>query len=161
MTNLTKQLGHQPIPDGTFEHDLAVQERYQNFSAELLRLSLLGIGAIGFISINTILGGNDDRIPLPDVVRITTIFALISFGLAAIAALIHRYCITDMLSWQIQSLRRDVRNTEKDKLQSEKDRNMRYLRFKISKHSIVLSAVFLAIGGLSLAFGFGFIIKTI
>ncbi len=45
-------LGLMQLPNNTFEHDLAVSNKYQSFSTELLRLSLLGIAAIGFLVAN-------------------------------------------------------------------------------------------------------------
>ena len=49
-----QSLGLVEIPDNTYEHDMAVSNKYQKFSAEVLRLSLLGIAAIGFLLTNTL-----------------------------------------------------------------------------------------------------------
>jgi hypothetical protein len=43
-----RSLGLVGVPEGTIEHDLALLERFLEFSAELLRLALIGISAIGF-----------------------------------------------------------------------------------------------------------------
>jgi hypothetical protein len=42
-----KSLGVLPLPAGTVEHDFAMLTKFQDYSAELLRLALLGITAIG------------------------------------------------------------------------------------------------------------------
>ena len=52
---LSKPLGTEPLPEQTFELDLKIFEKYLSFSAELLRLALLAIGAIGFIVTKIIL----------------------------------------------------------------------------------------------------------
>lgn len=156
-----KQLGHCELPARTFEYDLAVQERIQSFSTEILRLSLLGIGAIGFIAINTILK-SEDPVSVQSWIRIAVVIALVSFGISSVAALLHRYCMVDFLSWQLQSLRRDVRMKEitnqndidNEKAQAAKERVIRFRRYIYSRYSIVLSAVFLGVGGVSLAIGF-------
>ena len=44
-----RQLGEVPLPAGTVEHDLGIAASYQEFSAELLRLSLAAIAVIGFL----------------------------------------------------------------------------------------------------------------
>jgi hypothetical protein len=47
-TSIKRSLGLIDTPDNTFSNDLHVSDRYQAFSAEMLRLALLGIAGIGF-----------------------------------------------------------------------------------------------------------------
>jgi hypothetical protein len=44
-----RPLGLVELPDKTIDFDLILLQRYQEFSAELLRVSLIGISAIGFV----------------------------------------------------------------------------------------------------------------
>ena len=53
-TTRAQSLGLVPIPENTFEHDMAISNKYQAFASEVLRLSLLGIAAIGFLLTNTL-----------------------------------------------------------------------------------------------------------
>jgi len=50
-----KSLGLIETPENSFSNDLQISDRYQTFSAEMLRLALLGIAAIGFIVVNILL----------------------------------------------------------------------------------------------------------
>ena len=161
-----KQLGHFEVPERTFEFDVQVQERYQSFSAETLRLSLLGIAAVGFIAVNTFLGKANDRVALDAWIRLTIMVSLVSFGLSTIASLYHRYFVVEMLSWQLQSLRRDQRAmavsesgdadsiTEQELELANSERKQRYGRFVWSRRCLVAGAAFLATGGVCLAVAF-------
>lgn len=91
-------LGHYALPDNTFEHDLALSDRYQSFSAELLRLALLGIAAIGFLITNVLLRtASPSNVPvnppkpLPSEFESYVVVSLICLGVCAACALLHRY----------------------------------------------------------------------
>jgi hypothetical protein len=58
MRTLTeKYLGGLELKEDIYKIDLAVLDRYQSFSSELLRLSLLGLAGYGFLISNTIMTG--------------------------------------------------------------------------------------------------------
>ena len=48
-----KDLGEIEVP--ALKHDFELSDLYQNFSAEMLRLSLLGIASVGFLIANVLL----------------------------------------------------------------------------------------------------------
>ncbi|HYP49411.1 MAG TPA: hypothetical protein VEQ34_00615, partial [Pyrinomonadaceae bacterium] len=102
------------IPERTFEYDLAIGDRYQNFSAEMLRLALLGITAIGFLLLNFFLGTSDKAPEAFGIAKKTLansdfrfyIFSsLYLFGFSAGFALLHRFFTSDSLAYHLKYLR--------------------------------------------------------
>ena len=102
------------IPAGTFEHDLAIGDRYQNFSGELLRIALLGIAAVGFLLLNFLFGASDKS---PEMIgaakktlansdfRFYVYATLFLFGFSAGFALLHRYFAADSKAYHLKYLR--------------------------------------------------------
>ena len=136
-----------PIPDGTLEHDLTLLERFQEFSAELLRISLVGLTAIGFGVSKTLFADSQGKCaPLPSDVKALALASLVLLALSAAAALANRYSAADSIAWHLQGVRRVLRATEIDQRSAAKDFRRRLLRFRIARTAIVLSALFLALG---------------
>lgn len=145
-------LGHYTIPDGTIEHDLAVQERYQAFSAELLRISLLGLSVVGFAISKVVFPDDAGRtLSLDRAVMLLVVVALFGFGVSAAAALIHRYASVDSVSWHLQSLRRGLRNADGDQRVTEGERRMRFRQFNRSRNALRVSASALGVAASVLA----------
>lgn len=164
---MAKQLGHYDIPD-SFEYDLEIQERYQSFSSEILRLSLLGIAATGFLIANVFLAEGFDVDKIDVFVKFGVLISLLAFGISSLSALIHRYCVVDMLSWQMQALRREIRANElseelkkQEKDKAKKEAITRFGRWKTSKVALVIAASTLALASLMLAITFGRVVWII
>src|SRR6267143_5936820 len=150
-------LGHYELPDNTFDHDLLVLDRYQSFSAELLRLSLAGIAGVGFLIVDTSL-----KIPSNKPAFQYSLYgSLICLGLSAAFALLHRYFSTDSISYHLNLLRRDIRQASATKSESGKDikgdaeraeeeKHGRRKRLKWSELVIYLSGAFLWLGAIAL-----------
>lgn len=109
-----KSAGLIQIPERTFEHDLTVGDRYQKFSAEILRLALFGIAAVGFLLINFLFGASDKAPEMFGIVKKTLansdfrfyVFAsLYLFGFSAGLALLHRYFASDGAAYHLKYLR--------------------------------------------------------
>lgn len=147
-----RQLGHYSLPEQTIEHDFAVQERYQAFSAELLRISLLGLGTIGVGASNVLFPEGSTTFDLTDPVRLGVVASLAGFALSAGAALVHRYASVDSLSWHIQSLRRDVRDADGDAENAKMERGLRYKQFVRARNALRVSAMSLGFATVMLAF---------
>jgi hypothetical protein len=147
-----QQLGHYSLPERTIEHDFAVQERYQAFSAELLRISLLGLGVIGVGAAKILFPEGPTAFDLTAPVRLGVVASLAGFAMSAGAALVHRYASVDSLSWHIQSLRRDVRDADGDAEQAEKERRLRYQQFVRARNALRVSATSLGFAAVTLAF---------
>ena len=117
-------LGNIAAP-ASFKDDLGVLDRYQAFSAEILRIALLGLSGLGALIFKMF---SDKDLPMGQLqapfVRIGILSAATAFGVAATAALLHRYCSSDSMSCQLELLRLEkVREdlTAVDDRISEKD----------------------------------------
>lgn len=147
-----RQLGHCSLPERTIEHDFAVQDRYQAFSAELLRISLLGLGVIGIGASKVIFPEATTSFDLTDPIRLGVIAALAGFAVSAGAALVHRYASVDSLSWHIQSMRRDIRDATGDAERAETERRLRYKQFVRARNALRASATSLGFAAGMLTF---------
>jgi hypothetical protein len=104
-----KYLSDIPLSKDTYEVDLAVLDRYQAFSAELLRLALLGLAGYGFLIANVAMELGDP----PGKMVLGSLFAAryplglgaVLLALAAICALGHRYFSTDSVTHHVRRLR--------------------------------------------------------
>jgi len=142
-----RSLGLIPIPERTIEHDLALLVRFQEFSAELLRVALIGISAIGFVVSRVILPEETTtRMALDPTAKWLIIAALISLAVSAAAALVHRYYAADSMSWHLQAMRRYQRNTETDVATADRECRARFTQFKVSGRAIACSALALGAG---------------
>jgi hypothetical protein len=123
------------------KHDLDLHDRYQGFSAEILRISLLGITAIGFLIANVLLvlspkenGAQTTRtINLaaiaPEPFKLFASLSLISFGLASAASLSHRYFAADAMACHLRAVRLFKRGRESDDDEGKKEAGKRKLEF--------------------------------
>lgn len=148
-----KSLGLVPLDDGTFEHDMAVLGKFQDFSAELLRISLIGISAIGFVASKKLFP--DEKGPaainLPAETKFFLTLSLVLLGVAVASSLLHRYSSTDSMSWHLQAMRRYCRNDVDDLERAKRESNHRYRQFIMSKVSLGIAATSLGLAAISLA----------
>jgi len=110
MRTLTpKYHGGQSVEENCYKADLAVLDRYQAFSSEIVRLALLGIAGYGFLISNVVLRGTSGN-PTAFSDRFFDHPKLLAAGLAFLAlstctALAHRYFSTDCMTHFIRRLR--------------------------------------------------------
>ena len=152
-------LGLVELPDNTFEHDLAVSERYQSFSTELLRLSLLGIAAIGFLIANILLKGAPQSgaqaniphnlFPVPFKYLISS--SLICFGLSAGCALLHGYVSAATVARHLRAIRLELRRA---KAEAEREKEKRESKLRLELRLNFASGVFLWLGAILLGASF-------
>ncbi len=95
------------LPETAFSSDFEITDKYQAFSAELVRLALLGIAGYGFLLANLAL---KDAQPTDLFAKLVVYRWLLATGVAALgvavaSALAHRFFSTDCLSHQITILR--------------------------------------------------------
>ena|SRR5688572_12135772 len=134
--------------------DFKVLDRYQAFSTEVLRLGLLGIGAIGVL----VVGGKGIS-PLVTatstsiLTKIAILLSLSGFAAACAFALCHRYWSTDAMAClkKLSDLR-EMREPDESKITAEFTGMER--AFDLSTRSIGRSAVALAVGAIALAITF-------
>lgn len=128
----------QKIEKEFYEADVAMLDRYQAFSGELLRVSLLGIGVVGFFAekLAAALGKSM-------IVKGAAWCAVGGFAAAMAFALAHRYFSTDGMFYHLRAVRRESQG--KDSNDEREDRNRIFAR----------SGQYL--GASALCFGFGVI----
>jgi DMSO reductase anchor subunit len=151
------------IPTDGLKHDWELLDRYQAFSAELLRVSLLGIAGVGYLV--TQLTAKDSTLRV-DVTKPETILyfwlTLLVLGVAAAAALGHRYVSADSMACHIKLLRMRLREAEKSeaeksdakKREIEREKRSRDRRLKVSGLLLLIAALALGLGALVLALTF-------
>jgi hypothetical protein len=131
-----------------FDQDVAINDRHQAFSAELLRLALLGVGGVGYVASRSLSSPQAGQPPLSlgGVAKWLVLIAAVSFGLAAAFALALRYISSDLLAFQLRILRLRIRNSPADASDADKEEIRRNWRLKATRPMLVLSAVFLGLG---------------
>jgi hypothetical protein len=144
-------LGLMQLPDNTFEHDLAVSNRYQSFSTELLRLSLLGIAAIGFL-VSNVLSKDTPQSNYPP--KYLLFISLSCLGLSAACALLHGYVSADTIAQQLRVVRRGVRRAENDIQKAQEERGKMKKSIQREIRLTIASGIFLLLGALALASSF-------
>ena len=155
ISNANPSLGNIEAP-ASFKDDLGVLDRYQAFSSEVLRISLLALSGLGALIFKIFF---DKDFPTSGFqspfVRIGIMTASVAFGVAAAAALLHRYCSSDSMSCQLQLLRlekvRERLTPVNDELTQKivRERRNRNRMLTISAWSTLVCTVSTAIGGLA------------
>ncbi|NTX09119.1 hypothetical protein [Myxococcus sp. CA040A] len=145
-----ESVGIREPPD--FEADLAVHDRYQSFSGEVLRLALLGIGAIGFFL------SKEGRFSLTGEARLSGVreslwACLIAFGVACACALAHRYWSTEGVAALVDRDRKKHKNPADPRIEAA-DALMNS-SFERSSFFIAASAFTLGGGAIALAVALG------
>lgn len=147
-------LAAQPVDEMDYKADLELLDRFQGVSAELIRLSLLGIGVLGFLLRGTIDAKSrptwlQDK-PLGVAVGISALL----FAISAFAGLLHRYYSADGFYYHIKEARLRQRDgaSSSQAVRVAKKRNWRY---SLSGKCLFVSSVALGLGGFGLAAGLG------
>ena len=157
-TNISSKhsLALEEMPEGTFAHDLEVSDRYQSYSAEILRLALLGIAGIGFLVINILLKDSSKDTSLTNITspsfRTFLSLSLCCLGLSAACALLHRFLSTRSLSRHLLCLRLDLRGGKG----GANKRHIRNQLFRIAEIVLASSGILLGLGAIFLALAFIF-----
>lgn len=131
------------------EKDLT--EKYQAFSAELLRISLLGIAVIGFIYVEVLK-------TLPTVSKHAAARSAFCFGASAVCAILHRYLSSETLRYYIWGSRWESRFQNSQALEDQSNaRHCLTLRYNFMVGCVIskfLSVCTLATGAGLLAYAF-------
>ena len=102
-------LGQVSVNRDAFELDLKINEGYQAYSAELLRLALLVLTGLSAAWLQVYLPSGGPRSPVPLRMSVLFLLAFSSASLSAGAALMHRYTAADSLTYHLTALRRRAR----------------------------------------------------
>lgn len=154
---LRTPLGLVSLPDNTVDRDFTVSDGYQAFSAELLRLALLGVGAIAFLLVQLDPGTNDT----PSLIRQNLAalkpwlyVALACLGVCSATALGHRYCSNDGLACHVKYLRLRQRGQGEDDAQVQTERYWRKVLWRTGTWLLAIAALTLAAGIVALSGAF-------
>ena len=106
------KLGQVPVDDEAFGLDVKINEGYNAYSAELVRLALLVITGLSIVWLKVYFPNpvSAKLAGLPGMFFIFFILAFVSAALSAGAALVHRYTSIDALACHLEALRRRIRN---------------------------------------------------
>ena len=107
-TQYDKKLGEVSIDSEAFGLDLKINEGYQNYSAELLRLALLILTGLSAVWLKVYLPSS--QTPPPNLSKASFVLSFAVTTLSALAALLHRYTAADSLAFHLTALRRRSRN---------------------------------------------------
>jgi hypothetical protein len=89
------------FPETHYKAELELSDRYQAFTAELLRLALLGIAASGFLYQEVFVELGPGRHPAKSLAS----WGVVLFGVSTLLALIFRYCSSEALRLYLEGLR--------------------------------------------------------
>jgi hypothetical protein len=140
-----------------FEQDVLINDRNQAFSAEILRLALLGVGGVGYVASRALSTGSSTEAALRmDVTaKWLVLIAAVSFGLSAASALCLRYLASDSIAFQLRIVRLRIRGSANDGSEAEREEARRNRRLKVMRPMLVFSAGTLGLGaGVFIAFLF-------
>ena len=145
------------IDEKAYKVDLELQDRYTAYSAEILRLSLLGIAGYGFLLKDIVL---TEHAPTAFTHRAHSVWYLliggaISLGVAAALALQHRVYATDCVSCVAAFIRKNGCGRS---LEAEAERDALHTNLKRAAILLRLSAVLLALGAAGVVATFCFVL---
>jgi len=104
-------LGHYDVPQG-YKNDLEMLDRYTAFSAEILRIALLGLSGLGLLVSSFLLVAKrtltDQILTVPDGAKRWVIASALAFGCSAAAAVLHRYVSADSMDCHLRILRLEL-----------------------------------------------------
>jgi hypothetical protein len=134
-----------PVEENSYKSDIQLLDRYQAYSAELLRLSLAGLGVVGFLVTN--------KLVTERPVKICLMIGIILFGVSSGAALGHRYFSSDGIHHLLKAIRLSSR-IDPDESQIEHEGDLMKAKYKRSWTYLRIACVSLALGALAVSMGF-------
>ena len=151
------------LAEDLYAHDLALHDRFKEFSDQLLKITLIGLGVFAFFFTNdadksSLLVGALQR---NCEVRLFLSVAAVSFVLAAWAALRHRFLSSDAMFHHIRALKLITLNNPALSVKIAIDEEKRTDKLKWAEKFIYTSAALLALGTLFLAIAFIFTLKEL
>ena len=153
------------LVEDDYKADFQMADKFESFSAELLRLSLLSITGYGYLIANICMK-DGQRTPFFESLlnnKLPLVIGVCALSISATAALYHRYLSGTCLSYQVQILRHLKRAQSGNWNESEQQDNnseldkIRYHQRKVIRKSfycIVTASIFLAVGATSAVYFF-------
>jgi len=141
------------LDESRFKPDIDLLDRYLAYSAELLRLALLGMAGYAFLLkeiVYSTVGGGEFRTRLAQN-HWVLIGGVVSLAFSAGFALQHRIFATDVIACILNNLRFRV---QKEHQQADRQASEARMNLKWSARFLQLSAAFLTLGAASVAITF-------
>jgi hypothetical protein len=139
-----------------FEQDVLINDRQQTFSAELLRLALLGIGGVGYVASRALAAGpGESNLRINNTAKWLVLLAAVSFGLSSASALGLRFLSSDLIASQLRIVRLRIRGNAEDAHRARLEEIRRNRRLKLMRPLLLFSSSALTVGaGVFIAFLF-------
>ncbi len=140
-----------------FDQDVLINDRQQAFSAELLRLALLGIGGVGYVASKALPANSAGEAALHIGIQAKwlVLLAAASFGVSSASALALRYLSSDLVSSQLRIVRLRIRAASGDTRRAQREEARRNRRLKLMRPLLLFSSTALTVGaGVFIAFLF-------
>jgi hypothetical protein len=135
------------LEETKYRAELELVDRYQSFTAELLRLSLLGIAVFGFLY-KIIFEAKLDLSKLSQTPPRLAAIGVLMFGISALAALVFRFFAAEGARFYIEALRFTLTNADcAQKECATESLARRYQKVLICRWSKAIAASALALGG--------------
>jgi hypothetical protein len=151
------RLGQQEADENRYKPDLELMDRYTAFSAELVRISLLGIAGLGFYLKEFVAPEKKPQMAQAGALLVQWFGVLLGIAglllsVAAACGLLHRFYAADGFFHHLKALRREKRGDAPAKVGHEAQ--LRNRQYSISGGWLVSSecAVVAGIGVLAIAF---------
>jgi hypothetical protein len=155
---LSKDTAYAQLDEKSYKAEVELTDRYQAFTAELLRLALLGIAAFGFLYKETFIGFDPASHPSINIQLAKSLASsgMRLFGVTCVSALVFRYSSSEALRMYLGGLRfKEVEEPAKaDRML--KDRAVFLVICIVTKF---VAAASLAVGALMTAYAFARLLK--
>ena len=154
-------LGSVLLDENVIKPDFQILEKYQNFSSEILRLSLIGIGAYAVLFEWTFARKPEDTKALAQLFqsnplnKYLVIASITFFAAAAASSLVHRYYSSDFMAYHIRFLRikkyLEQNYEEQSFIVAAEEKQDRDVILQLCEFMIACSSIFLGLGVICIA----------
>jgi hypothetical protein len=142
------------LDEAKYRAELELVDRYQSFTAEILRLSLLGIAVFGFLY-KIIFEAKLDLSKLPQIAPTLAAIGVLMFGISAALTLVFRFFAAEGARFYIQALRFASANADcaqnearaQNETRAQTSLDIRHRRIHWCRGSKEIAALTLALGG--------------
>jgi len=150
-------LGEVGVPEQNYKADLELMDRCQAYSAELVRLALLGVAGLGYLFVQ-LASSKNPLVSLKDPVAALILFlSILSFLLSTLLGLLHRYNCWEAFWSHVRSIR--CIKAEPPRLEDARQSSMyRNTILKRSSKYLWRSAMLLWLGGILFVLGLGILV---
>ena len=147
-------LGIQRIPGEFYEADLELLDRYQAFSAEIVRVALLGLAVLGFF-LDKLRQLAPASSPSGTLIRDLLAIGAVLLAGAAAAGLLHRFYSSDGIYFHLRAVRGYLLANQQQTDQVRRDGYRCGRRYRLSDRWLQIAEYLVAAGGLLVGVALG------